>query len=41
MDAASKRDLVAEKKAKFQASLPNIVMVRDITPDKLKNASTL
>ena len=40
-DAASKRGVVADKKAKFQESLHNIVMERDITPDKLKNASTL
>ena len=39
--AASKREVVADKKAKFQESLHNIVMERDITPDKLKNASTL
>ena len=40
-DAVSKRDVVADKKAKFQESLHNIDMERDITPDKLKNASTL
>ena len=40
-DAAIKRDVVTDKKAKFQESLHNIVMERDITSDKLKNASTL
>ena len=40
-NAASKRDVVADKKAKFQESLHNIVMERDVTPDKLKNATTL
>ena len=32
---------MAEKKAKFQASLQHIVMERDFTRDKLKKASTL
>lgn len=39
--AVAKRDLIAEKRKSFRTKLEAILMNRDITPDKLKNASTL
>ena len=39
--ATSKRDIVADKKKAFYKKLQSILVERDITPNKLKNASTL
>ena len=39
--ATSKRDIVVDKKKAFYKKLQSILVERDITPDKLKNASTL
>ena len=42
LDAAiTQRDLVATKRKLFQRNLQTILKSRDITPDKLRNASTL
>ena len=37
----AKRDLLVASKTNFEYQLKNILTIRDITPDKLKNASTL
>ena len=39
--ATDKRDLVASQKINFQQNLQKLLTERDISPDKLKNASTL
>ena len=39
--AVGKRDILAEKRMAFQESLQNTITERDITPEKMKSASSL